>query len=560
MRLHLVCSLLPCRAPGVPWRRLIESRSHTTSGVDIDVYGTAADKFTLDAGENLLSTLPPSPPPAPPYECWCGWTDWWACPGAPNGGNFGWYATDDGSACYDYCCGASPSPPPPSPPRLSPSPPLEPSPPPALIEVHLVNSDSDEVIEKVAKENGGDMAETWQSLAEGGADLIGQLVAGNTPDPLKLAQTFIPVLAGMASPMLGAASAIVLSFCGAAFGGASEDVYTKVMAQLPGIIQESIIKQQMKEIGRRLMDIVDSSNFWSGIVKDDEGLRRNWMMNLENTLDDMKRTVFDACYDDPTSSDCKDWQTGGEVIHSVFFAGLHLHSITENANCYAGDTDKVKYFASLLRERGDKYMTLLRASYDTFRAHRLSQIAGAVVDSVEIPDCYPLPGTGQPICYPNWVVKVSGGTDSLTNTDILGQCGYPPRDRFGVVDHEYCKEDKQAKSCKEDLQSSVEACVANYSGDVTAHLDGLKSLIDAIQVLVDAAMCGVSTCTGAVLATMAEDPNRPNLDSGTCGDRIRWAMEAHEEPPWTRKSEADACQLVGEQFPSLCGPCAPNSI
>ena len=37
--------------------------------------------------------------------------------------------------------------------------------------------------------------------------------------------------------------------------------------------------------------------------------------------------------------------------------------------------------------------------------------------------------------------------------------------------------------------------------------------VDAIQVLVDAAMCG-----------------------------------------------ADACQLVGEQFSSLCGPCAPNGI
>lgn len=63
-------------------------------------------------------------------------------------------------------------------------------------------------------------------------------------------------------------------------------------------------------------------------------------------------------------------------------------------------------------------------------------------------------------------------------------------------------------------------------------------------------MCGVSSCTEAVLATPAVGPD----SSASCGGRIQWVMDN------MGKSEADACQQVGEEFPPLCGPCAPEGI
>lgn len=60
----------------------------------------------------------------------------------------------------------------------------------------------------------------------------------------------------------------------------------------------------------------------------------------------------------------------------------------------------------------------------------------------------------------------------------------------------------------------------------------------------------MSTCTAAVLATVAIGLNA----QATCGDRIQWVIDN------LGKSEADACQQVGEEFPPLCGLCAPQGI
>jgi len=47
--------------------------------------------------------------------------------------------------------------------------------------------------------------------------------------------------------------------------------------------------------------------------------------------------------------------------------------------------------------------------------------------------------------------------------------------------------------------------------------------------------------------TMAVKPT----ESATCGNRIQWVIDNRG------KTESDACQQVGEEFPTLCGACAP---
>lgn len=57
----------------------------------------------------------------------------------------------------------------------------------------------------------------------------------------------------------------------------------------------------------------------------------------------------------------------------------------------------------------------------------------------------------------------------------------------------------------------------------------------------DQMMCGCASCTEAVL----------NLFAGqhTCGDRIKWVVDNNG------LSEVDACILVAEEYPSICGSC-----
>ena len=54
-------------------------------------------------------------------------------------------------------------------------------------------------------------------------------------------------------------------------------------------------------------------------------------------------------------------------------------------------------------------------------------------------------------------------------------------------------------------------------------------------------MCGCNSCTGDVLASIAE--------GHSCESRIGWVMENHGI------SETDACSLVADEYPSTCGVC-----
>lgn len=62
--------------------------------------------------------------------------------------------------------------------------------------------------------------------------------------------------------------------------------------------------------------------------------------------------------------------------------------------------------------------------------------------------------------------------------------------------------------------------------------------------------CGVSSCTATVLATVATAPT----ESATCGGRIAWVEDVEG------KSEPSACQQVAEEFPEVCGGCAPFGL
>ena len=58
--------------------------------------------------------------------------------------------------------------------------------------------------------------------------------------------------------------------------------------------------------------------------------------------------------------------------------------------------------------------------------------------------------------------------------------------------------------------------------------------------------CGISSCTATVLATSA--------GGSLCEGRIDWLVANRGA------TELAACQLVGEEFPPECGPCAPQGI
>jgi len=61
-------------------------------------------------------------------------------------------------------------------------------------------------------------------------------------------------------------------------------------------------------------------------------------------------------------------------------------------------------------------------------------------------------------------------------------------------------------------------------------------------------MCGVETCTQIVLESTA-----CAVKCYTCGDRIDYLINEGS-------SESEACLYVGNEFPSICGPCIPEGL
>ena len=54
-------------------------------------------------------------------------------------------------------------------------------------------------------------------------------------------------------------------------------------------------------------------------------------------------------------------------------------------------------------------------------------------------------------------------------------------------------------------------------------------------------MCGCTSCTENVLNSIA--------DGHSCKGRIQWVIENYEY------SESEACKLVADEYPSICGTC-----
>lgn len=357
----------------------------------------------------------------------------------------------------------------------------------------------DDVIQKVAK-NADDIWDTYKDVIDGGAEAVGQLIAGKQVDWSALAEKYIVVLLGVIDPLLGAAASILMSFLGGLFGGSSVDIFDEIMKEVKQIIKTSLLQNNLATVHGDLEDLCDDT-FWENILANEPSALLSYLVDREGAFNDKKREVFnvdcwDQSYDD--SAACRDWVNSGAIFHELNFVHVHLQIFVSYASAAYGDPQTVKSVLTQMHTLGSEYMTKLNDSYLNYFLYRWN-------DEMHEPDFSQDNINFNAQCG----ALTIGGYDNFLNEDILTSqsagCGfvpYPPCSTCGSGDERIISlwyslcQDHPGAECSECFSSATivdnthdraSSCYETYKSNVRSQCLKLQPIIDSMQALVDAA-------------------------------------------------------------------------
>jgi len=204
-------------------------------------------------------------------------------------------------------------------------------------------------------------------------------------------------------------------------------------------------------------------------------MRKVYLQNFQTNLNNVKRQIFNSCYDDQSQASCKDWRKSGSIIHEVVFVAAHLSSIIANANLYAGNIAMVVRFTRQIRDLGSKYLDLLDQSHSAYSSHRLASIQGWRSRRTHVGH-----SCGRPYHY---CYTYQGGMDTFLNYDVLVTECHVSRDEHHYTGHYNPPYPSQA------AQDRLNECFRNYRSGISGQLAQLSGQIDDIRKMVQ----GVST-------------------------------------------------------------------
>jgi hypothetical protein len=273
--------------------------------------------------------------------------------------------------------------------------------------------------------------------------------------------------------MLAAFSSYVISYLGAVFGNAPPDVFQELLNVIPKVVRKEIMHDNLRDVQGTLMDIMDGSNFWSQALANDTEMRKVYMQNLQTDLNNIKRQIFNSCYDSPSSGSCKNWRNSGSIIHETVFVATHLSSMIANANLYAGNVNTVRSFTSRVRDLGGKYLNLLEESYWAYSNHRLANIQWWSKKKYNVGYVC---GRAGHYCY-----KIQGGMDTFLNYDILVNDCRQGRGEIHVSGPYRPPYPSQAHA------DNLNRCIQTYRNDVNSQLERLRGQISDIRKMVQGA-------------------------------------------------------------------------
>merc|ERR1712232_432845 len=331
-----------------------------------------------------------------------------------------------------------------------------------------------ESIDKVAKANDKDISKTFTKLCEGGAKFLGEVIGGKVPSALDIASTFIPELAGMFNPLLGAAVSILLSFLGGLFGGHSESIYDIILKKVGTMISKAILKDKMQHIKDKLLDYTDDSNFWLSVLSgaSHHSDRKDYLRTFESQLNGIKREVFYQCWDNKDKGeDCQKWTDTGIIVTQIYFAHLHLQTIAHDAAENVHDHEVLHGLVNRWKQYGGEYVSHLTASQAAFKKYRLAHLK---------PPKFSFGGG-----WHGHAFVVEDGCDTFQDHDPLPACG------IGIMqrDSTTCKRGIFAAGQEAQMETKIKNCWSAYNKKVIREADellfqvhGLRNMVSKVKM------------------------------------------------------------------------------
>merc|ERR1712125_262557 len=265
---------------------------------------------------------------------------------------------------------------------------------------------------------------------------------------------------------------ILLSFLGGLFGGHSTSIYDDILHKVGTMISSAILKEKMKDIKDKLLDLTDDSKLWLSLLsgKSHQSDRRNYLRSFESSLDGIKRQVFHDCWDSRDKGvNCYKWMDTGIIVTQIYFAHLHLQTIAHTAAEYVHDHSVKNELVSHWKQMGHDYVSHLTASQGVFKKHRLKKLS---------PPTFDFSGG-----WHGHAFVVNGACDTFNHHDPLPACGIS----IATKDRSTCKRAVMGAltpAGMAQMQAKIKNCWSAYNKRVNHEADALLSQVHELRYMV----------------------------------------------------------------------------
>jgi hypothetical protein len=228
-----------------------------------------------------------------------------------------------------------------------------------------------------------DPLQSFSKSMTGFAKLLGESATGQQPssqDFVTFGATVLgdaAVALGVTNPVVAIALAFGASFFGGLIGTSSdyqEDIYRKIMDQLPSLVQSEVLKEHLQTSIGIVEDFMDESKLRDDVSQYNLSAQIRAAETLEGKLNDHKREIFlTLCWNEQyDAGDCKQWHQFGTIAFEVVYADLHVKSLMHAAYLQWNDAQTRNTYIQKFNEYHRDYLSRLNRSLSDYTSYRLS--------------------------------------------------------------------------------------------------------------------------------------------------------------------------------------------
>lgn len=220
------------------------------------------------------------------------------------------------------------------------------------------------------------VADTMADVIAGKGDEIVQRTAYN--EAIGLAGTLSGIL--FTNPLLSLGVTMAMTMLSPVLfqvASPTATLYQDIMTEVQDLVKENNINQKLESVKTIILGTTEELSWVPELVETaSTDVMSSYYLMVQHDLAVNARIAFGDCFDDLSSSSCKDWQEAGTLDVGLNYVQLHMQ-VFNSIYAFGNKTEEFKtVLKTKMKSVGTKYKCLLTTAYETYKAKRLSYIHG----------------------------------------------------------------------------------------------------------------------------------------------------------------------------------------